>query len=263
MMKTPSKAVILGCGSSGGVPSLGIDGAYWGSCDSQNPKNTRMRASFYVEYASGQKILIDTSPDLRQQYIGNQLKDLTAVVYSHDHADHTHGIDELRSLFFARELTIIPIYADSQTLKSLQNRFSYLFQPKLQIYPVVLEAKEFKAGIFNVDGIDMEAIEQGHGDNQKSFGFRFGRIAYSTDFNHLDDQALESYQDLDLWVVDCLSYDPKKTHNHLDLTLHWINQVRPKKAILTHMNATLDYEQLRRQLPDHIEPAYDGLTFHF
>ncbi|MBX9697055.1 MAG: MBL fold metallo-hydrolase, partial [Alphaproteobacteria bacterium] len=171
-------------------------------------------------------------------------------------------IDDLRSLYFARNSKIIPIYACKETLDSLGKRFSYLFRPHFPIYPTVLDPKEIRQGVLEISGIELHAIKQGHGLDQKSFGYRFGQIAYSTDFNHLSDEAIEAYANLDVWVVDCLSYDFKKTHNHLDLTLQWIEKVRPKRAILTHMNGSLDYETLKSSLPSHIEPAYDGLTIH-
>lgn len=258
-MITPRKAIIMGCGSSGGVPSLGIKGPYWGGCDPSNPRNFRTRASLYVEYENGVRFVVDTGADFRHHYLKHQLTDLSAVLYTHDHADHTHGIDELRSLYFARGSKIIPIYASKQTLDSLCQRFSYLFRPSFPIYPTVLEPKEIRQGSVVISGVDLRAIEQGHGPDQKSIGYRFGSIAYSTDFNYLSDEAIEAYADLDVWVVDCLSYEPKKTHNHLDLTLQWIEKVRPKRAILTHMNGSLDYETLKSSLPSHIEPAYDGL----
>ena len=200
---------------------------------------------------------------MQQQYLKHQLQNFNAVLYSHDHADHTHGIDELRYLYFARDSEVIPIYADCLTLQSLRQRFSYLFNPRVKIYPIVLDGREIKPGRFDVDGVSIYAIEQGHGKDQKSFGFRFGNVAYSPDFNVLNEQAIEAYQNLDLWVVDCLSYEPKKTHNHLDLALYWIDRVRPKKAVLTHMNAGMDYDVLKEKLPQNVEPAYDGLTFFF
>jgi phosphoribosyl 1,2-cyclic phosphate phosphodiesterase len=259
---TPRKAIIMGCGSSGGVPSLGVKGPYWGACDPSNPKNFRTRASFYVEYENGVRFVVDTGADFRHHYLKHQLADLSAVLYTHDHADHTHGIDDLRSLFFARNSKIIPIYAGKETLDSLGQRFSYLFSPNFAIYPTVLDPKEIRQGVVEISGIELRAIEQGHGRDQTSFGYRFGQIAYSTDFNHLSDEAIEAYADLDVWVIDCLSYELKKTHNHLDLTLQWIEKVRPKRAILTHMNGSLDYETLKSSLPPHIAPAYDGLTIH-
>jgi len=257
-----NKLIILGCGPSGGLPLIGPQsGGFWGVCDSMNPKNRRMRASIYVEY-EGKKILVDTSPDFRQQFLTFGLNDIDAVLYTHEHADHTHGIDELRSLFFARKERIIPIYGDQETIQKLKERFAYLFEGGDHfIYPKILES-QIISNAFLVQEACIISFHQTHGVGT-SLGYRFGNMAYSTDVTDFDDHAQECLKGLDIWVIDCLSREPKPSHLHLEDSLKWIEKMKPKKAILTHMNASLDYETLKKELPPHIEPAYDGMMIEF
>ncbi|OJX13960.1 MAG: hypothetical protein BGO77_01160 [Caedibacter sp. 37-49] len=257
-----NKFTILGCGPSGGVPLIGPHlGGFWGLCDSNNPKNRRMRASLFVKY-EGKKLLIDTSPDLRQQFLTFGLQDIDAVLYTHDHADHTYGIDELRSLFFARKERIIPIYGNKETIETLQERFAYLFEGgQHYIYPKILEP-HFVEGDFSVQEVTISSFIQVHGVGT-SLGYRFGKMAYSTDVTDFDERAQECLTGLDIWVIDCLSREPKPSHLHLEAALKWIEKMKPKKAILTHMNPSLDYETLKKELPLHIEPAYDGMMVEF
>lgn len=257
-----NKFTILGCGPSGGVPLIGPHlGGFWGLCDSNNPKNRRMRASLFVEY-EGKRLLIDTSPDLRQQFLTFGLQDIDAVLYTHDHADHTHGIDELRSLFFARKERMVPIYGNKETIEILKERFAYLFEGgQHYIYPKILEL-HFVEGGFSVQGANIISFTQVHGVGT-SLGYRFGKMAYSTDVTGFDEHAQECLTGLDIWIVDCLSREPKPSHLHLEAVLQWIEKMKPKKAILTHMNHSLDYETLKKELPPHIEPAYDGMVVEF
>lgn len=234
---------------------------FWGACDPLHPKNRRMRASIYVEY-QGKKILVDTSPDLRQQFLTFKLHEVDAVLYTHEHADHTHGIDELRSFFFSQKKKIIPIYGNQETLQRLQGSFSYLFEGgEHLIYPKILDAYAI-SGVFLVEGIPIVSFLQTHGIGI-SVGYRFGNIAYSTDVTNFDEEAQRNLKDLDVWIIDCLSRDPKPSHLHLEEALSWIEKMKPKKAILTHMNASLDYETLRKELPSYVEPAYDGMQIIF
>jgi phosphoribosyl 1,2-cyclic phosphate phosphodiesterase len=254
-----NKLIILGCGASGGVPAIGN---YWGSCDPSHPKNFRTRSSMYW-IVDGMKILIDTSPDLRHQMLKNQIADIDAILYTHAHADHTHGIDDLRGLFFQRGQKKIPVYGAETTIRTLQKQFSYLFHgDPFSIYPQVLEPHIIH-DTFSIGALNIMAFPQIHGEKLWSTGFRIGNIAYSTDFNDLEKDSLKCLTGLDLWIVDCLSIDPRPTHMHLEGALEWIAKVQPKKAILTHMNTTLDYETLFKILPSHVEPAYDGLTIYF
>jgi phosphoribosyl 1,2-cyclic phosphate phosphodiesterase len=254
-----NKLIILGCGASAGVPAANN---YWGACDPSDPRNFRTRSSAYVEIR-GTKILIDTSPDLRLQMLKNQIIDIDAVLYTHAHADHTHGIDELRMLFFHKGKKKIPIYGAEKTVHDLQRTFSYLFhQGVLEIYPAVLEPNIIE-GKFTIGDTEIVSFPQRHGKDGLSTGFRIGNMAYSTDFSNLDEQALHCLQGIHLWIIDCLSIDPRPTHLSLQEALGWIEKVQPKKAILTHMNTTLDYKKTLESLPSHIEPAYDGLTVYF
>ncbi len=247
------RATILGCGTSGGVPRIG---GVWGVCDRKEPKNRRMRASILIE-SGGSAILVDTSPDLRAQCLENDIRHLDAVLYTHDHADHTHGIDELRA-FAMMQKERVPIHADAETLATLNRRFDYIFasQPG---YPAICEGHEIEVAPFRVAGVDVVPFRQRHGW-LTSLGFRFGPIAYSTDLNGLDEAAFEALQGVEIWIVDALRPKPHPTHAHLELTLEWIARVRPKRAFLTHMTWDMDYATLCDQLPRGVAPAYDGLV---
>lgn len=249
---------MLGVGGSTGVPTaLG----FWGQCDPDNPKNIRTRASIYLEI-DGIKILVDTSPDLRRQMLRHGINDFDAVFFTHDHADHTHGIDELKLIFLKHDKQRIPIYSSESTLKSLKKRFFYLFtQPENSPYKSILEPyvidREFK-----VNHLDFISFPQIHGQNMISTGFRYKDFAYSTDFSDLTPEAIDQLQGLDTWIVDCLSLYTPPTHLNLEQSLKWIEILKPKRAILTHMGPTLDYQTLRDMIPDHVEPGYDGLTIY-
>jgi phosphoribosyl 1,2-cyclic phosphate phosphodiesterase len=246
------RATILGCGTSGGVPRIGD---VWGACDPAEPKNRRRRASIVVE-RKGRRILVDTSPDLREQCLENGIGSIDAVLYTHDHADHTHGIDDLRG-FYILSKRRIPIYADGQTLATLRRRFAYVFD-SVAGYPALVEPNLID-GAFDAAGIAVRPFLQEHGPII-SLGFRFGPIAYSTDLNGLPEESFEALAGVDTWIVDALRPQPHPTHAHLDLTLRWIERVRPRRAVLTHMTWDMDYQTLRRQLPDGVEPGYDGMV---
>lgn len=246
---------ILGCGTSSGVPRVGDD---WGQCDRHEPKNRRRRASILVGYDKA-RILIDTSPDLREQLLDARVSDVEAVVWTHDHADHCHGIDDLRQLYHARGRPVTG-YARAETLESLRRRFAYAFEGKGG-YPAVVSG-DLLPNHINLGGISMRAVDQPHGDIT-SAGLRFDAggysIAYSTDFNTLTDDMGYLFEGVDLWVVDALRRRPHPTHAHLADTLEWIRQVGAKRAILTHMDNTMDYRTLLEELPVGVEPGYDGL----
>jgi phosphoribosyl 1,2-cyclic phosphate phosphodiesterase len=247
------KITILGCGSSGGVPRVG---GIWGKCDPANPKNRRRRVSILVE-KGGTQLLVDTSPDLREQLLDAEVQALDGVLYTHDHADHTHGIDDLRGIFHMMKRPV-DVFANKATLKVLKKCFDYIFEGR-EGYPATCVAHQIEVGKFCVAGMDIIAFEQAHG-NVKSIGYRFDNIAYSTDVSGLADAAKEALQGLDVWIVDVLRYDPHPTHSHLAQTLEWIDELRPKRAILTHMSWQLDYETLRHHLPENVEPGYDGMV---
>lgn len=246
------RVTILGCGTSGGVPRA--DG-YWGSCDPTEPKNRRRRASILVQ-VRGANLLVDTSPDLRAQCLDANIRRLDAVLFTHAHADHTHGIDELRSFAMAagRE---IPVWGDAETLATLRRRFDYAFASKGG-YPAICAGHEI-VGPFHAAGIEVRPFVQQHG-RTTSLGFRFGPIAYSTDLNDLDEDAFAVLAGVEVWIVDALRLEPHPTHTHLAQTLDWIARVRPRRAVLTHMTWGMDYASLRRSLPPGVEPGYDGLA---
>jgi phosphoribosyl 1,2-cyclic phosphate phosphodiesterase len=255
---------ILGCGSSGGVPRIGN---IWGKCDPANPKNRRRRCALLVERL-GQNgkttVLVDTPPDLHEQLLGTSVVTLDAVLFTHDHADHTHGIDDLRGVYFNARRRI-DVYADACTRATLLRRFDYCFvQPPGSIYPPILEAHDIHPPEpVQIDGeggpIEAVPIVLDHGD-MPALGFRFGVVCYSPDLSGVPDAALPLMQGLDLWIVDALRPTPHPSHLSLSQTLEWIERLAPKRAILTQMTFELDYDTLRRELPPHIEPAYDGMV---
>ena len=258
---------ILGCGSSGGVPRLGND---WGECDPENAKNRRMRCSALVERwgKNGRTaVLIDSGPDVREQLLARRVKALNGVVYTHDHADHTHGIDDLRVLCY-RMRRKIDVWADEVTYKSLMARFEYCFQtPPGGSYPAILNGHVIDTDkTVSVEGnggcIDMQPVVQNHGD-QMSLGFRVGNVAYSPDVSDLDADAVSRLQGLDVWIVDALRYQPHPSHFTVKQALEWIKRLRPKRAILTHLHVDLDYDTLSRDLPKGVEAAYDGMQIQF
>ncbi|HWH17300.1 MAG TPA: MBL fold metallo-hydrolase [Allosphingosinicella sp.] len=246
---------ILGCGTSSGVPRVGND---WGECDPSNPRNRRRRVSILVTHGDT-RILVDTGPDLREQLLDAEVSDVAAVLWTHDHADHCHGIDDLRQLFHARGAPVEG-YARRETLDTLVARFGYAFEGKGGYPPVAvanLLPDEMKVG-----GIRIRTVDQPHGDIT-SAGIRFdvngNSLGYSTDFNILTENMINLFQGVDVWIVDALRRRPHPTHPHLAQTLDWIGIINPGRAFLTHMDQSMDYESLRAELPAHVEPGYDGL----
>jgi phosphoribosyl 1,2-cyclic phosphate phosphodiesterase len=257
---------ILGCGSSMGVPRVALG---WGSCDPNNPKNRRRRCALLVERANAQghltRVLVDCSPDLRLQLLETQVDWLDGVLISHEHADHTHGIDDLRPLFIHRRRRV-DVYLDEATSRALHARFGYCFMtPPGSEYPPILTEHRIEPGrpvAINGPGGPIEALPvlQNHGDIP-SLGFRFGDVAYSADIKSLPEASLAALRGLDVWIVDALRKAPHPSHMNLEEALQWIDRVKPKRAILTNLHSDLDYAALRASLPDHIEPAYDGMRF--
>jgi phosphoribosyl 1,2-cyclic phosphate phosphodiesterase len=254
---------ILGCASSGGVPRPALG---WGACDPNNPKNRRRRCSLLVERkgAAGiTRVLVDTSPDLREQLIDAEVNWLDAILFTHEHADHTHGIDDLRGLFL-RARRRLDVYADDATARMLMTRFSYCFvQPPGSEYPPMLNMHGLTPGqpltIVGKGGpITALPFVQDHGDIQ-SLGFRFGAVAYSSDLHDMPAASIGALAGLDLWIVDALRYTPHPSHFSVDDALAWIERLKPARAILTNMHNDLDYEALRTRLPPRVEPAYDGM----
>jgi phosphoribosyl 1,2-cyclic phosphate phosphodiesterase len=249
------KVTILGCGSSMGVPLVGGD---WGDCDPAEPRNRRLRTSILVE-TPATRLLVDSSPDLREQLLAAEINSLDAVLYTHAHADHLHGIDDLRAINVARNGPL-DIHADATTLEIIEERFGYVFQPlKGDYYYKPTLTPRLIDGPFRIGDIAVQPFSQDHGFS-RSLGFRFGSVAYSTDVLTLDEQAFEILAGVDLWIVDAFRLLPHATHTHLERTLGWIERVRPRHAVLTHMSQWMDYNQLKTTLPAHIEPAYDGMV---
>lgn len=257
------KLTILGCGSSAGVPRVGVG---WGACDPTNPKNRRRRCSVLVEKTTAgatTSVLVDTTPDLRDQLLSADVKRLDAVLYTHEHADHTHGIDDLRPLAIVMHKRI-PVYADRTTAELLQIRFGYCFEtPAGSGYPPILDMRSLRPGeATTVTGPGGTLIAMPfrmvHGDID-ALGFRFGDIAYAPDVSLMPHESLDYLEGLEVLIIDALRYTPHPTHFSVSEALELIAKVRPKRAILTNLHTDLDYETLRRELPPQIEPAYDGL----
>jgi len=247
------KITILGCGTSTGVPRIGGN---WGVCDPNNPKNRRRRASILIE-DQATKILIDTTPDLREQCLSANICHLDGVLYTHDHADHTHGIDDLRGLYHIMKRRI-EAYGNAETMAVLKRRFGYIFQSR-DGYPAILNGHDITCREFNIGALPVQPFELIHG-GMKTLAFRLNKIVYATDFNAIPEESEIYLRGLDLWIVDALRPEPHPTHSHLAQTLDWIEKFKPKRAILTHMTGDMDYETLKNSLPKHIEPAYDGMV---
>lgn len=256
------KLTILGCGSSGGVPRLGD---VWGECDPNDPRNRRRRCSLLVQRITEEgetAVLIDTSPDLRQQLLDAGIGRLDAVLFTHAHADHTHGLDDLRMIVFNMRQRL-PVYADGPTQNDLLGRFGYAFvQPAGSAYPPILDLHAIDGDV-TIEGaggpITFTPFEVTHG-NIDALGFRMGDIAYLPDVSDIPDAVWPVLDGLDCWIVDALRRTPHPSHAHLDLTLEWIARAAPKRAVLTNMHIDLDYQTVADETPDHITPAYDGMV---
>ncbi|MBU6166343.1 MAG: MBL fold metallo-hydrolase [Alphaproteobacteria bacterium] len=255
------RITILGCGTSSGVPRIGGADGYgnWGLCDPANPKNRRRRVAVLVE-AAGQTVLIDCGPDLREQLLGAGIAHLDAVIVTHDHADHAHGIDDLRQIFHAMRRPVA-MWASPATFSVLKRRFDYVFAGAAG-YPATCTAHDF-TGPMLLGGLRITPFPQLHGDIE-STGVRFDHdgksFAYSTDVKGFDHRADAALAGLDLWVVDALRREPHPTHSHLAQTLDWIDQRRPARAVLTHMDQSLDHASLAAELPAGVEPGFDGMV---
>jgi phosphoribosyl 1,2-cyclic phosphate phosphodiesterase len=256
---------ILGCGSSGGVPRA--DGN-WGDCDPSEPKNRRSRCSLLVRHGQGQgatTVVVDTSPDFRLQCIDAQVRRLDAVLYTHDHADQAHGIDDARA-FFLQDRRRIPTWMDAATLDSLTRRFAYIFETQGG-YPAIMEPMLIPphGASWSVTGpggdIPITTFDVEHGEI-RSVGYRFGGVAYTPDVSGIPEQSFAALGGLDVWIVDALRWTTHPSHSHVEQTLEWIARAKPRKAILTNMHIDIDYNAISSKLPSNVIPAFDGMRFH-
>ncbi len=258
---------ILGCGSSGGVPRA--DGA-WGVCDPSDPRNRRTRCSLMVRRPSDEPpdrwttVVVDASPEFREQTAQAGAKRLDALLMTHDHADQSHGIDDIRA-FAQRQRARIPCHVDAATEATLDRRFGYIFRGE-KGYPAISDLVRIPPhGVaWSVEGpsgaIPIVTFDQDHGE-VRSVGYRFGGVAYSSDVLELDAAAFAALADLDVWIVDALRYTPHPTHAHVDRALGWIDHLKPRRAILTNLHIDLDFAELSSRLPKGVEAAADGLRF--
>ncbi len=259
------RITILGCGSSGGVPRLG---GFWGACDPQEPRNNRRRCSILVERISDEgttSVLIDTSPDMRSQLLDAGVGRLDAVIYTHAHADHVHGMDDLRMIVINMRARL-PVWADRPTHDALMERFGYAFiQPEGSHYPPILEMN-LMDGDVEIEGaggtLRFAPFTVPHG-SMDALGFRVNDVAYLPDVATLPDSARPYLTDLRCWIVDALRRDPHPTHSHLAQTLGWIEELSPQQAVLTNMHNDLDYRTVLEETPDHVTPAFDGMQLTF
>lgn len=261
------RLTILGCGSSGGVPRIGN---LWGHCDPSNPKNRRRRCSVLIEQLGQRgatRVLVDTPPDIREQLIGARVDTADAVLFTHDHADHTHGIDDLRVVAYNMKRRV-DCYFDAATKASLESRFDYCFRtPPGSSYQPILNGCEIVSGrTFRISGaggeMEVMPVAQVHGDIT-SLAFRVGDLAYSPDVSALTAEAEALLRGLDVWIVDALRPVPHPSHFSVKQALEWSARLGVKRTILTHMTGELDYDTLCRELPDNVEPAFDGMQIEF
>lgn len=249
------RARILGSGTSSGVPRIGND---WGACDPAEPRNRRTRASLLVEHR-GVRVLVDTSPDMREQLLAADVAELDAVIWTHDHADHCHGIDDLRQVFHALGRPVIG-YARADVLDALRARFGYVFEGKAG-YPATVEARVLPDRLTFGD-LTIEVREQPHGWS-RSEGLRIEAdgfaVGYATDISGMTDELRRHYAGLDVWIVDALRRTPHPSHADLPTVLGWVEELRPTRTILIHMDHSMDYASLMAELPAGVEPGYDGL----
>jgi phosphoribosyl 1,2-cyclic phosphate phosphodiesterase len=251
------RVTVLGCGGSGGVPLITGE---WGRCDPANPRNKRRRPSILVETATT-TLLVDTGPDLRAQLLDAGCRRVDAVLYTHEHADHVHGIDDVRALNFSKG-GAIDAYGFAGALETIVERFGYVFHESRTaagVHRPQLTPRVIEPGRLQVGDLDLQVFAQDHGVTI-SAGIRIGRFAYSTDVVAFDEPAFETLAGVDTWIVGCLRREPHIAHAHMARVLEWVERLQPRRAILTHMNYSLDYDELRATLPAGVEPAYDGMV---
>lgn len=255
---------VLGCGGSSGVPQIGgMDGCgQWGACDPLEPRNRRSRASIVLAGPDGRRLLVDTGPEMRQQVLAVGIGRIDALFFTHAHADHIAGLDDVRPFNWALKQAI-PAYGTEKTLDEIKFRFDYAFRPWT-------EKDAFRPGVtahaiepgrrLEVAGLVLDVFEQDHG-RLTSLGFRCGGFAYSTDVVNLAPEALALLEGVDSWMVDCLQMTPHSAHAWFGRVQEWVKHIRPRRTILTHLGPAMDWATLIRDLPEGFEPAYDGMVF--
>lgn len=251
---------MLGSGTSTGVPRVGdVPGGDWGECDPDDPRNRRSRVSIIVESNEGRRLLVDTSPDLRAQLLANRIDRLDAVFWTHDHADHVHGIDDLRPMRYGRAGPL-PGYASTETARRLRQRFSYVFAGEFG-YPTIVELETLEK-LRLCAGFAVSSCQMQHGPAQ-STGYRFecdgAAIGYATDFSAVNAEMVALFDRCDILVIDCLRREPHPTHAHLAMAIELAETARVRRAVLTHLDKSMDYRQLSREIPAHVEVGYDGM----
>ena len=254
------KITVLGCGSSAGVPQ--VNGG-WGACDPNNPRNRRRRSSILLQSKTS-NLLVDCPPDLREQLLDIKLEHLDGVLFTHAHADHCHGIDDLRWINMAMGKDI-PVYGRSDHLDLIEHKFAYAFEPlksgaKRFYYKPMLIRKNITTNC-KVGDLDVTTFEQDHGFST-TLGIRLGDFAFSTDAVKLNEAAFAVLEGVKIWIVDCFRYEPHHTHSWLEQTLRWIERIKPERAILHHMGRQMDYDTVMNETPHNVEPGYDGMIIN-
>lgn len=252
------RVTILGCGTSGGVPRPGGRAGMgeWGACNRDDGRNRRRRCSILVQ-DEGRTVLVDTSPDVRAQLLDAEAERIDAVIWTHEHADQVHGIDDLRP--YAIRQGAIEAWADRRTYGVLKRRFGYCFEAEDGGFYNPIYRPQTIDGPFKAAGLDVVPFPQDHG-TIPSLGFRFGRIAYANDVVRLPEEAFQALEGIDTLIVDATRYRPHPTHAHLELTLQWIERIAPRRAYLTNLHVDMDYAEVDRRTPPHVKPCHDGLV---
>ncbi len=262
------RITILGTGSSGGVPRIGPEGPNWGNCDPSNPRNRRRRCALLVQRIGAEgrtSVLVDAGPDVREQLIDARCGYLDAVVLSHDHADHVHGVDDLRMVVFNRRARL-PAWMDAATERTMRERFEYVFEtPPGSNYPPLLDAYRID-GPFEITGaggpVRFHPFHVPHGEIE-ALGFRIGPVVYNPDIKEMTPGAWEMLESADCWILDALRYSAHVSHVNVETALDWIARANPPRALLTNMHVDLDYAELDAMTPEHVHPAHDGLVLEY
>ncbi|MEM0991076.1 MAG: MBL fold metallo-hydrolase [Pseudomonadota bacterium] len=262
------RITVLGCASSGGVPRIGPHGPNWGDCDPSNPRNRRRRCAILIQRFGAEgttTVLMDAGPDVREQLISAQAGWLDAVILTHDHADHVHGIDDLRMVVFNRRQRL-PCWMDASTAETMHSRFGYVFQtPPGSAYPPIMDDIRITGPVV-IEGaggpVTCEPFEVPHG-NMNALGFRIGPLVYTPDLSDMSPDAWAALEGADCWITDALRYTPHPSHANVATAIEWIRKAKPPRAFLTNLHIDLDYETLDAQTPDHVHPAHDGLVIEY